>query len=263
MYQCGFETCLACGRAQEPRKKVKQCHNDEKPDSIATCNHRQDFVTRRLNFCRFFFKARSKSNSEGRIHGSQSKTEVIQCVPGSNLEHQETTSFRWSGLPASCSESSWVANIVAHWCPNYLQDCESLRTFLWLMLVPRIRDVVMPKGGPDKYLEQKYDCQEILVFEPFQVAFMHDYRSQAQLGNMFSQNWFSSLTEFASLKLRHSWMELYFWNCAGEIAWVRPLDRHILWLGLKAPFWFQFLSHSILPSSHQSIKKGVATTWCW
>lgn len=154
-------------------------------------------------------------------------------------------------------------NIVAHWCPNYLQDCESLRTFLWLMLVPRIRDVVMPKGGPDKYLEQKYDCQEILVFEPFQVAFTHDYRSQAQLGNMFSQNWFSSLTEFASLKLRHSWMELYFWNCAGEIAWVRPLDRHILWLGLKAPFWFQFLSHSILPSSHQSIKKGVATTWCW
>ena len=23
----------------------------------------------------------------------------------------------------------------------------------------------MPKGGPDKYLEQKYDSQEILVFE--------------------------------------------------------------------------------------------------
>jgi len=31
---------------------------------------------------------------------------------------------------------------------------------------PRIRDVVMPKGGPDKYLEGKYNSQEIwcLIF---------------------------------------------------------------------------------------------------
>ena len=89
----------------------------------------------------------------------------------------------------------------------------------------------MPKGGPDKYLEQKYDCQEILVFEPFQVAtFMYDYRSQAQLGNMFSQNWFSSLTEFASLKLRHSWMELYFETVQEKLLeFARWIDTSFDW----------------------------------
>lgn len=30
--------------------------------------------------------------------------------------------------------------------------------------IPRIRDVVMPKGGPDLYLQSKYKTQDTAVF---------------------------------------------------------------------------------------------------
>ena len=55
---------------------------------------------------------------------------------------------------------------------TWIFDCNQLYIFVKMMMfqvvtnfpIPRIRDVVTPKGGPDLYLQSKYKTQDTAVF---------------------------------------------------------------------------------------------------